>query len=188
VVAADTGSLLYNIAADPNGELDNMVFEKGTAAHHAIEFGTSAPTTMTLTGLTYSGFNAANGQNDSTLLFPDKGSDTTWTVNISTGDTPSYKKARAGDTVNIVASVTVTFTGLQTNTEVRVYEAGTATEIDGVENSGSSFAWSSTASNSVDYIIHHVSYEHIRVESYTVPATNTSIPIQQRVDRNYLNP
>jgi hypothetical protein len=185
---ADTGAVLYNNAADPSGELDNMSFTKGTAATHAIAFGTSAATTMTLVGHSYSGYNASNGQNDSTLLFPDKGSDTTWTVNVSGGDTPSYKKARAGDTVNIVATVTVTFTGLQSNTEVRIYNAGTTTEIDGVENSGTSFAWSASASTSVDYVIHHVSYEHIRVEGYTVPTSNTSIPIQQRLDRNYLNP
>lgn len=107
-VAADTGALLYNVAADPNGETDDMTFAKGTNAHHAIEFGTSAPLTMTITGIATSGFNAANGQNDSTFLFPDTGADVTWTLNVvgATGNV-SYKKVRAGDTVNVAASVSV---------------------------------------------------------------------------------
>lgn len=64
---ANTSALIYNTAVDPDGEMDNMEFTKGTAATHAIEFGTSSPTTMTLRGINFSGYNASNGQNDSTL-------------------------------------------------------------------------------------------------------------------------
>ena len=102
-VAADVGAVLYNETADPDGEMDDMTFVKGTNAHHAIEFGTSAPLTMTFRGMTTSGFSATDGNNDSTFLFPDRGSDVTWTVNVigGTGNF-TYKKARAGDTVSIV--------------------------------------------------------------------------------------
>jgi hypothetical protein len=88
----------------------------------------------------------------------------------------------------------VTFTGMKDNTEVRVYETGTTTEIDGIENAtaGSpddrSFTWSANATTVVDYVIHNVSYEYIRVEGYTVGTVDTTIPIQQRFDRNYSNP
>jgi hypothetical protein len=160
-----------------------MFFSKGAAAHHAIEFGTNAPTTMTLTGVTYSGFNAANGQNDSTLLFPDKGSDTTWTINISGGDTPSYKKARAGDTVNIVASTTITLTGLIAGTEIRVYDSGDDSVIDGIESSGTSWAFADAPGNNVYMRIFHVDYEPADIVNYVIPSTATSIPIQQRFDR-----
>lgn len=111
-VAADASALVWNVATDPDGKLDDMTFSKGTNAHHAIEFGTSAPSTMTLRGWTTTGFNAANANNDSTFYFADKGVDTTWTINVvgGTGNF-SYKKARAGDTVNIVIDpVTVTVT------------------------------------------------------------------------------
>ena len=55
-VAADSYAVLYNEAADPDGEFDDTEFTKGTADHHAIEFGTTAPTTMTLRGIDFSGF------------------------------------------------------------------------------------------------------------------------------------
>jgi hypothetical protein len=103
VAAADGASLVWNVNADPDGDLDNAFFSKGTNAHHAIEFGSSAPLTMTLRGMTSSGFNASDAQNDSTFLFADRGSDVTWTLNIVSGTGNfSYKKARSGDTVNIV--------------------------------------------------------------------------------------
>jgi hypothetical protein len=188
-VAADTGAVVWNSSSNPNGKLDDMVFTKGTNAHHAIEFGTSAPTTMTLVGHSYSGFNAANGQNDSTLLFPDTGSDTTWTVNISGGDTPTYKKARAGDTVNIVSSVTVTLTGLVDGTEVRVYKTSDDSVVDGIEStSGGSWAFSAAASLGVYMRIFHVSYYPADIIGYTIPGTATSIPVSQVFDRNYENP
>jgi hypothetical protein len=106
-VATSDGAVYWNDSGDPDTKIDGSTFVKGSNAHHAIEFGTSAPITINLTDMTFSGFNASDGQNDSVLLFPDKGSDTTWTVNhTGTTGTISYKKMRAGDTVNISSSVT----------------------------------------------------------------------------------
>ena len=103
---AGTSSLYYNVNADPDGEMDGMSFTKGTAATHAIRFGTSAPATMTLRDMTFSGYSSTTGNNDTALYFDDTGSDRTWTINaagVSGLATTSYTKARAGDTVNIVA-------------------------------------------------------------------------------------
>jgi hypothetical protein len=100
-VAADTGAVVWNVTTDTDGKLDNTTFSKGVNAHHAITFGASADNVSnTLRGIDFSGFNASNAQNDSTLYFADKGSDVTWTVNLigCTGNI-SYKKVRAGDTV-----------------------------------------------------------------------------------------
>ena len=66
---ANTSALVYNVGVDPDGEMDNMVFEVGVAATHAIEFGTTSPTTMTLRGCVFSGYNTADTQNDSTFHF-----------------------------------------------------------------------------------------------------------------------
>lgn len=109
-VAADASALVWNINTDTSGKLDGMNFSMGTNAHHAIQLGASAPTTVSFVGITFTGFNASNGANDSELYLADRGSDVTWTINVSNGDSPSYKKARAGDTVNIVSSVNVTVT------------------------------------------------------------------------------
>lgn len=110
---AGTGAVLYNVAADPDGEMDDMEFTMGATNTHAIEFGTSAPATMTLRGVSFTGYNATAGDagtaQDAVLYFPDKGTDTSWTINaVGVSGTISYRKARAGDTVSIVADPVTT--------------------------------------------------------------------------------
>ena len=109
------------------------------------------------------------------------------TITASGGTDASTSTVCSG-TLTIENLVTVTLTGLQANTEVRVYETGTIIEIDGVENSGTSFAFQADASAFVDIVIHHISYVPIFLENFDMPALDTSIPIQQEFDRVYLNP
>ena len=105
-VAADASAVIWDVATNPDGFMDDMTFVKGTNAHHAINFGASASTTITLRGLTFTNFNVTNGQNDSVLHLSDQGSDKTWTIGcVGCSGTVSYKKARAGDTVNITQGV-----------------------------------------------------------------------------------
>lgn len=80
----------------------------------------------------------------------------------------------------------LTLTGLQANTEVRIYQAGTTTEIDGVENSGTTFA-TTTSASSVDIVVHALGYEYQRLSGVDT-SQNLTLPIQQRADRNYSNP
>jgi len=103
-VATDAAALVWDVNLDPNGELDNMTFVKGSGTTHALELGTTSPLTVTLIGHSYSGYNASNGQNDSTILVSRTSG--TVTINVSGGgDTPSYKTA--GATVVVNNSVTV---------------------------------------------------------------------------------
>lgn len=96
-VAADTGAVFWDDAGDPNTKIDNSTFVKGANAHHAIQFGTSAPQTMNLTDMTFTDFNVADEQNDSVLYFPDTGGDVTWTIaHTGTTGTISSKQARVG--------------------------------------------------------------------------------------------
>lgn len=125
---AGTGALYWNVNENPNGNIDGSSFTKGTALTHAIEFGTSTPLTFTITDIAFSGYHASDAQNDSTLCFPDTGSDVTWNV-TATGCTGniSYRKKRAGDTVNITLDpVTVTFSGIVDNSELTIMARGTA--------------------------------------------------------------
>ena len=129
----DTSALIWNVATDPNGLLDNMSFTKGTASTHAIEFGTSSPLTMTLTNVDFSGYNASDAQTDSALHI--KRTSGTVTINISGGTTPSYKSD--GATVVISANPT-TVTGkvtTETGTDIQsanVFVATTATASGGL--------------------------------------------------------
>ncbi len=90
------------------------------------------------------------------------------------------------DSVGTTTVSTLTLTGLQPNSEVRVYSAGTTTELAGVENSAATFSATLEAS-SVDIVIHSVGYEYQKIEGADTSA-NLSLPIQQRFDRNYRNP
>jgi len=186
--ASDTSAFVWNETTDPNGKLDDMEFVKGSGTTHGLELGTSVPDTINLPGTTFSGYNASNEQTDSAIYVRR----TTGTVTINVAGSPSYKSD--GATVVIQNPITVTFTGMKDNTEVRVYASGFGAEIAGIEDAtaGSpgnrSFAWTEDATTVVDYTIHNVDYETITVIGYVVPATNTSIPIQQRFDRNKNNP
>lgn len=197
--SAGTAAVLWNVNADPDGNLDDCTFVKGTGTVHAIEFGTSSPTTMTLRGIQFSGYNASNGQNDSAIYIARNSG--TVTINIvGGGNTPSYRTA--GATVVINNNTSITLTGLKDNTEIRVFTAGTTTELAGIETAtaGSAdartFTFSLAASTVVDIRIIHggdpaadgLFYEIQAIKSYTIPVSDTSLPIQQVRDRNYSNP
>jgi hypothetical protein len=104
-VDADTSSVIWNSATDPDGFLDNMTISKGANAHHAIEFGLSSPLSITLRDIDFSGFNAADTNNDSTFhVLRTTG---TVTINIVGGSgNVSYKSA--GATVNVVQNPVTT--------------------------------------------------------------------------------
>ena len=115
----------------------------------------------------------------------------TYTGDITTTGTITLQNSgliigTATDSVESTPVSTLTLTGLQTNSEVRVYDAGTTTELAGVENSGTSFSANISAS-SVDIVIHALGYEYQKIEGADTSA-NLTLPIQQRVDRNYRNP
>lgn len=79
-VTANTSAVIWNVATDPDGLLDNTTFSKGTNAHHAIEFGTSSPLTMTLRGITFTGFSAS--QNNDASIFHIKRTTGDVTINL----------------------------------------------------------------------------------------------------------
>lgn len=107
-VAADASAIVWAPAVDPDGYLDDLTVSKGSNDHHAIEFQTSSPTTMTINGLVATGFHADNGENSS--VFKVNRTAGTVTINcVGCTGTMSYKSA--GATVVIVADpVTVQVT------------------------------------------------------------------------------
>lgn len=98
--AADTSSLVWNVATNPNGLLDNMTYTMGTVLTHAIEFGLTSPTTMTLTGINFSGYSSSNNVNNSALHIKR----TTGTVDITiSGGSGTVSYRSDGATVNIIS-------------------------------------------------------------------------------------
>lgn len=85
--------------------------------------------------------------------------------------------------------VTVTLTGLKNPTEIRVFEAGTTTEISstGSENvTSGSHSFQITAGTAVDISILSLGYQNLRLLNYSTTESAT-IPISQVIDRQYAN-
>lgn len=119
-VAANASAVNWNVATNPDGYLDDLTITKGTNAHHAIEFGISSPTSMTVRGLTATGFNAANANDDSTFYV----ARTSGSVTINcVGCSGNMTYKTAGASVTIVSDpVTVKVTA-KTATGVNVENA-----------------------------------------------------------------
>jgi hypothetical protein len=112
------------------------------------------------------------------------------TGNFTSASAAQNVENLGASTSTFTANVGVTFANLKDNTEVRVYAAGTKTELAGIENAtaGSpdarTFTATIAAATSVDYTLVNEQYEIIRVEGFTWPSSDQTIVVQQRFDRN----
>lgn len=92
---------------------------------------------------------------------------------------------------NVVSiSVTLSLTNLVVGSEVRIYLHNTTTEITGIENSSTTFnyEYQYEAGVYVDIVVMNMGYLYYRINNILLESTDTTIPIQQIADRNYLNP
>jgi len=154
---------------------------------------TGTASNITLTGINFNNYSTTVDADKAIYVNIASGS-MTITIDGGSGVTADSHVRTAGATVTVSADATITFTGMKDNTEVRVYKTSDNSVVDGIENATAgtannrSFSWSAAAATDVYYMIHSELYETIRVEGFIVPATNTSLPIQQRLDRNFSNP
>jgi hypothetical protein len=93
-----------------------------------------------------------------------------------------------GGSVIVVNPATLTLTGLQNPSEVRIYEAGTTTEIAGQENVTTGQFSTSIQTNAVDIVVFALQYQPVRLTNIDTSSGNVTLPIQQRFDRYYNNP
>lgn len=191
VIADNTAGGTAFMVTDDFGDIAYSTFE--FSGGHAIELNAATPTNQNNVGNLFSGYANIVNSTQAAILNSAAGA---LTINSSAGSdlqTNSYRNT-GGGSVTINNNVAVTFTGMRDNTEVRIYSAGTSTELAGIENAtaGSpddrSFTASIAASTSVDYTLVNNNYEIIRVEGFTWPTADQNIGIQQRLDRNYSNP
>lgn len=162
--------------------ISNCSFTKPTLSNAPAITTDVGAGTYSLVGCSFTGYNASNGLADSAIRFT--ATTGTITVNISGGAIPTY--VSLGATIVMQTSSTLTLTGLQPNTEIRVYDTGTTTEVAGVENSGTSESFAISVS-SVDIVLHNLSYLNQRLTGVDT-SNNLTLPVQQVVDRQYENP
>jgi hypothetical protein len=104
---------------------------------------------------------------------------------------PGYTsmQANSGEYVPPVATP-FEVTQLQTGSEIRVYVAGTTTEVFGIESNPTSTYTNNVPSNvtSIDVSILSLSYKNVYFESIPATGAQISLPAGQDVDRQYENP
>tara|TARA_R110000772_G_scaffold5691_2_gene20360 strand:+ start:13098 stop:14684 length:1587 start_codon:yes stop_codon:yes gene_type:complete len=180
------------VIADNIANISNCHFTSdGTG--HGIEIPTGATGTYIFTGNLFDGYATASGSTGNEMIYNNSGG--LVTINVgSPGDTPTYRNGTAATTV-VNNNITVTLTGIKDGTEVRVYDTGTQSELAGIESATGGggiddreFAFSLGAALVVDIVVHNIDYEYLRLDAFTIPGSNSSVPIQQRFDRNYSNP
>jgi hypothetical protein len=103
------------------------------------------------------------------------------------GSNASIISTPNGGTINVVNPATLNVSPLVVGSEVRVYEAGTTNELAGIETSSTSFSTSIQAS-SVDVVVLSIGFLNIKVKGIDMTQGDVELPINQRVDRQYLNP
>jgi len=131
----DTTDLDGAVLLDADGSADwsDLTFNYGDGTGspvvgHAIYIPTGVTGSFDFTSFTYTGY-GANGSSTA-ALFNDSGNEIT--INVLGGDSPTVLNG-AGSSTIINNPITFTVSNVQTNSEVRLYEAGTRIELAGTE-------------------------------------------------------
>ncbi|MCK5019963.1 MAG: hypothetical protein KAS32_23110 [Candidatus Peribacteraceae bacterium] len=169
-VSADTTVTFTNMKDNTEGR----VYENISVEDTDISF--TSTNTISSAGSSFGGFSVDDIISVSGSLLNDGGytvvtaSASTLTVSPSTITTES-----TGETVKIKKTNQVEIAGIEIAT------AGTT--------DNRTYAWSAASGTVVDYVLHNWNavapfYQTVRVNGYPVPGTNTSVGIQQQIDRN----
>lgn len=155
-----------------------------TGTKHAIEIST--PGTYTFSGNKFAGYAVSNGSTGNEAIYNNSGGAVTLNI-TGGGSTPSIRNG-AGASTTVNSNVQITLTGLVNPSEVRIFNAGTTTQIAGQENvTTGTFFFSVGAGVQVDISILALNYQIQRIKAYST-TSDTTLPIQQIIDRQYLNP
>ena len=184
--AVNSSALIYDVNADPSGEMDDMAFTKGTAATHAIEFGTTSPLSMSLNGIDFSGYNAADEEDDSALHIKR----TVGTVEIAlVGCTGNIFYKSDGATVVLTASKSATFTPIEDGSAFTITKNSDNSVLkDVASTSGGEVVYSyDGALDDTETTVHLIIAGKEPIDFPWTIAEGT-IPISQVTDRVYSNP
>jgi hypothetical protein len=172
------GLMILDTAGDSNNM--NAVIFNSAGTGHAIEI--TATGAYTFTELDFIGYAAQGGTAADRAIYNNSGGAVT--ITVVDGPTPSYRDG-AGASTTIVSNIALTFTPLELNSEVRVYNnADPSIEYDGVENSGASFVATVPSGTALRYSIINPGFNEIRIENQSFTSSQ-SILVNQTVDRNY---
>ncbi len=154
---------------------------------HGVELTTPNTSSQTSKGNLFTGY-GSDATNDA-AVYNNSGAGLVTISVTSGGDSPTVRNGTSASTT-VVNNTEITLTGLVDPTEVRVFAAGTTTpELAGQENvTTGSFVFSRPATEDVDIRIFAVTHLPADVLGFTIPAADTTLPIQQIFDRSFENP
>ena len=177
--STDTGGALLwgdGTGNDAGMDIQSCSFNNNISA---IEFGDQGSSPFTFVNMLFSG-----NTNDIHL------SHATESITISATGTsnPSTKLEDGSGTITIQNNKALTLSDLIANTEVRILDSNKA-ELDGIENSGTSFVYSYSyvPATTITIMLLHIDYLVQRFP-YLLTADDAIIPIQYTTDRVYSNP
>ena len=151
---------------------------------HGIEFMVTG--TYTFTGNAFVGYAVSDGNTGNEAVYNNSSGSLTLNV-VGGGSVPSVRNGTSA-TTTVNSNVSITLTGLKNPSEVRVFSAGTQTELAGQENvTTGTFVFSVGSGVSVDISILSLGYQNQRILAYST-AVDASIPVSQQLDRQYANP
>lgn len=116
-----------------------------------------------------------------------------WLMNRGAGSV-SFMTSDDGTTYAPPVQYTFTITGLEPNSEVRIFtDDADRTELAGTESSSTSFSYNyqyKGVDTQIYVVVHNIDFEYIRIDGSDIALSdaNQSIPVQQQFDRNYENP
>lgn len=181
-----TGAATFSLAAGSNVKIVNNPDLTGSRINGSIDLTTGTLTSftnITVTGtlkFTVAGTYTLNSCNINSVTNTSGG-----TVNIINDQ--STITTNSGPNINITnAATTLSLTGIKPGTEVRIYEAGTTTEVAGQEVVNSGTFSASISVSSVDVRLLSTNYLFLVISAVDTTA-NASLPIQQILDRQYRN-
>jgi hypothetical protein len=202
---------LLSHSQDSSGFLRNSVIDANTVAGDAflqtdgigsIKFGSfeysdghairllpeiTTPVTYSFEGNTFTNYLADD--TSGSALFNDAGGEVL--INVVDGISPTVRDG-FDSTTDIQNPIVLTLTGIVSGSEVRFLSSSQTppVELAGTDESGPTFVFNYTyaAGFFVDIVIFHISYEYLRISNLELSSGDTSIPIQQGIDRVYLNP
>ena len=189
ILAVNTSAGTAYIESNAPEKISNCSFTFSSG--HAIEFTSDVSTAITFSNNFFIGY-GASGTTDAAIY---NNSGKAVTINIvNGGDSPTIRDG-AGASTTVVNAVALTLTNIVNDSEVRIYLAGTTTELGGEESvTDGTFTYSYTyqAGTYVDIVVFKTEYTFNepegRISNFLLTSTDTSIPISQKFDRNYSNP
>ena len=196
----DGTAATHHILSDNPGIIQDCTFlSDGTG--HAVRCDTIG--TYNWIGNSDSGYTGARGTNSTpasgsadAMFYNNSGG--LITLNVSGGGQAPSVRNGAGATTTVNNNVSVTLSGMKDNTEVRVYDqSNPPVELAGIENAtvgtvdDRSYTFSLSGGTLVDIVVFNVNWilpPNNRIEDFTIPGADTSLPISQVFDRNFENP